>query len=501
MPGAPRASGSRDYDPRDPQSILEFGRRVIGLSAREICSRSGMEDPSSRTGWKGTKNVLGDVMEWYFGIPKNNSPLPDFPSAKVELKIVPLKRLDRRVTVKEPTSISMIDYMQLLEERWESASVRKKLDRVLFVLFIINPGDLMASPVRDVLLWEPGIVDNAVFEIDWTRTWKMVADGRAHHLSESQAEALAARRKGTGGPGEKGREQPKSPEKAKSRAWSLKSSFTRQIFQERVLRRPYESAFEQSLAEVRASGLKSAEGRILASLRRFKGQPLERIAAETGVPIGNGKNLAATIIKRSLGFKNVNARIREFDQLGIDVKTLNLSATDGSPYEAVSFPVVELRALPDQDWEGVENEDGTVIKEGSDLADQLHRILFVPTFSTKRKGRQARRILGSAFFWSPSPAELETIVREWKMFQREVSEGKAKYYVPQGMKRRRNDLTPASRTEIIHMRPHGRNAEDAYSDPLGNMVTLQCFWLNKPFVWKLVKENKADPQPDELGVQ
>jgi DNA mismatch repair protein MutH len=499
MPETPPKDGPRKYDPKDPQSILEFGRRVIGISAREICLRSGMPDPSKRPGWKGTKNVLGDVMEWYYGIPKNNSPEPDFPQAKVELKILPLKRKGTLLAVKEPTSISMIDYTTLLTEKWQTATVRKKLNHVLFVFFAIRQDDLMASRVRAVVLWEPRPVDNAIFESDWTRTWNLVDEGLAHRLSESQAEALAARRKGMGGPSDRGRRQPKSSEMAKSRAWALKSGFTRQILDEWVMDKRYESAFEQFLPEVHISLLGHVEERVLSALGQFVGRQLDAIAERNGVKLTEGKNLAATIVKRSLGFKSVNSRIREFDQFGIDVKTLNLRLQDGYPFEAVSFPVVDLQELAKQGWEGEEGEDGEVVVEGSDLIDQVHLILFVPTYSEHRKTSQSRRVLGRPFFWSPAPEQFDIIQREWKMYQKEVVEGKARYFVPEGRKGRRNGLTPASRTKIIHMRPHGRNANDVYPDPRGNLVTKQCFWLNKEFVWKLVRENGAFPLPTEPG--
>jgi DNA mismatch repair protein MutH len=494
----PEARGLRGYDPSDPQSIWEFGLRIKRCSAREICARAGKSDPSGgQPGWKIAKNVLGDVMEWYYGIPKNNSPEPDFPEAGVELKTLPLKRTGTGLRIKEPTSIGMIDYKTLPGEAWERASVHKKLDQILFVFFVINPEDQMGSVVREVLLWRPATGDNAIFRVDWTRTRDLVAANRAYLLSESQARALAARRKGSGGAGERGSWQPGSPLEAKSRAWALKSAFTRQVFGEKVLQEPYDSAFDHVGADIRAAGFEQGERRILERLRRFNGVSVAAIAEDARVPIGTSKNLAASIVKHALGFRNVHSHIREFDQMGIDVKTLNLRRADGFPFEAVSFPVVDLKDLPYQDWEGTEESDGTIFREGSDLATQLHRILFVPTYSTQRKGPQRERRLGTPFFWSPSHEELEGITREWRLFQREVSEGKAKYDLPCGQRHRKNELTPASKTDFIHMRPHGRNSCDEYLDPLGNKVTKQCFWLNKKFVWRLVKENDAFPPPPE----
>ena len=143
------------------------------------------------------KGVLGRVVEQYYGIPRNNSPEPDFPRAKVELKVVPLEIKNDEFGIKEPTSISLINYMTLVDERWDEASVRKKLNSILFVFFEFVEKSPLDSRVKDVVLWHPTVVDNALFEIDWLKTWQMVYDGEAHHLSETIAEVLAPSTEGT----------------------------------------------------------------------------------------------------------------------------------------------------------------------------------------------------------------------------------------------------------------------------------------------------------------
>ena len=43
-------------------------------------------------------------------------------------------------------------------------------------------------------------------------------------------------------------------------------------------------------------------------------------------------------------------------------------------------------------------------------------------------------------------------------------------------------LTPASGTNIIHVRPHARNAADVDIAPVVGPVVKKSFWLNQPFV-------------------
>ena len=480
-----------ELDRKDAFSIEAFGKKVIGRTARDILRTRDPSNALLQPNHKPTKGDLGDVMEVYFGIRKNNRPEADFPLAGVELKVLPLKRKGTRLTVKEPTSISMIDYMTLIYERWEQpATVRKKLDRILFVFFVIDPKDLLGSRVKDVLLWEPKEMENAIFKVDWERTWGIVNRGEAHLLSETQAQALAARRKGTGGPREALRPQPRSSVLAPSRAWALKPCFTRQVFDEKVLKQDFEPAFGDLVEEMDSKGLQPAEERIRSSISRFEGQTLASIAAQARVPLRGGKNLAATIIKHALGFERVNARIREFEQLGIDVKTIHLRSRDGFPFEAVSFPAVDLRDLADQTFEGVELEDGTVIHERSELIDQLSRILFVVTYSPNRNDAQETRCLGRTFFWSPTPDQWRTIQSDWEWIRDQVREGRAAYDKPCTERGRKNRMTPGT---ILHLRPHARVACDEDVDPRGQRVTKQSYWLNKSFVYQLVKENDAIP--------
>jgi len=136
MPRDLRASPASPYDSRDRESILRYGRRLSGHSAREVCAWLGIPDPSrGEPGWKPTKNYFGDLLERYFQLDpaKHSEAHPDFAEADIELKLLPLKRGRSQVRVKEPTSISMIDYMHLPQESWGTALVRPKLFHLLLV--------------------------------------------------------------------------------------------------------------------------------------------------------------------------------------------------------------------------------------------------------------------------------------------------------------------------------------------------------------------------------
>lgn len=72
--------------------------------------------------------------------------------------MVPLKpgsSRARSVRVKERTSVTMIDYATLVEERWANASVRKKLNAILFVYFVheklLTPETALDCRISDVV--------------------------------------------------------------------------------------------------------------------------------------------------------------------------------------------------------------------------------------------------------------------------------------------------------------------------------------------------------------
>ena len=478
----------------NPEAILVHAARLKRLTLEEILGRLGSPELSRRF-WHGKgKSGAGLIIEACFGIPENPTSEPDFPNCGIELKTLPLVETRSGRRVKERTSISMIDYFQLARENWATASVRGKLSSILFVFVVMDRDAPGHSYVLDSRLWSPDENDQALFQLDWTWTHDRVAEGLAHKLSEADEWALAASRKGAG----KGKDwvsQPNSDERAQRRAFTLKPVFTSWVFSELLGKNRSESIIEKILPEVRARGFNAVEQKVLNALSEYQGLRLAEIARRCNLKLGNGKSLAANLITHYLKFRNPSAKIKEFEQLGILVRTIHLRNRDGRPFESVSLPVVDLRQLVVQDWEGTELAEDGVAKERCDLIDQVRRILFVSTYSDHKDDPQEERVLGKSFFWSPSPGQLAVIEKEWHLFQKEVAEGKARYDKPCTERGRKNLLPHMSDTQIIHMRPHGRVASDEYLDPLEHKVTKQSFWLNAPFVWQLVKESDAFPPP------
>jgi DNA mismatch repair protein MutH len=464
----------------DSRDLLAHARTLVSYSVAEIRHANrlaGMSESAARVGHKGR---VGRIVEEYFGFRhQDNNPEPDFPKCGTELKTLPMLQTREGYRVKERTVISMIDFTALQAESWQSSSVRRKLGRILFVFVKWNPADPDESTVLAAEEWEPDETDLAFFEADWRYAWRMVCCGQADMISEADALYLAPCRKGAG-KGKDLRRQPNSPIRAKSRAFSLKPSFTTQTFKEIVEGKRFQSIVKDYLPDVKLRGFRELERRLTESVRPLIGENLGAIGAKLSLDLSGGKDRAARIVRRLLGALDVASEVREFMLAGSQIKTLSLREGTGSAYEAVSFPATNLDRLLTDSW------------EDSQLCQDLGRVLFVPTYRPDRKTPPALRTLGLPFFWTPTTEQWVIIQREWADYKRQVAEGLARYEVVPGRSRRRSLLKHESETEIIHMRPHGSNASDTVLNPQGEPVTRQCFWLNAVFVAQLAAEHSGD---------
>lgn len=140
-----------EYDSSSIESILAYAKRLEGHTLREECpGLERVEDPHKRRGSFGNA-----VEKYYFHYEINSDPNADFAEVGTELKTTPLKQLkDGRLSAKERLVISMINYMSVVDETWETSSLQKKLHQILLIAYQydkdLNPVDYL---VRLVELW------------------------------------------------------------------------------------------------------------------------------------------------------------------------------------------------------------------------------------------------------------------------------------------------------------------------------------------------------------
>lgn len=476
---------------KDEKSILERARKCVGLTIEEIYQKSGIEQKKLNLKNKG--NIGNLIEKHWFGIENNNSPLPDFQEAGIELKVIPLtQNKDRTISVKERTKVCSIDFKKLFDEKWESSHAKSKLNKILFIYYIYDKEKILNSKVKKIDLYDLGGNDLKIIKNDWLNVKEHVVQGKAHELSETISKILAASRSGSGGINKKtGKERDlvEQPNKdyrteALKRAFSLKQSFTNQRWNE-INKKKYES-----ILELLKTTSENFENAIINKLSELTGKTLGIIANDFNIKVPNSKNAAATIVKKAIGFKSVNSRIKEFEQLGIQVKTIPIREGDLRPWEAVSFQTFKLKELVKEKF--YEGEDGEEEWDQCTLKNDLNRILFIPIIRSKKDGIEVEdRVFGKPFFWSPSSEQIKIIEEEWRKYIHEINSGKAKVTrVSHGNDYREvSGLSKESDTKIIHIRPHAKDRTDRDEDNFGNSIVKQSFWLNKSFLQCLLVNN------------
>lgn len=425
--------------------IVDRAAAMPGRSFAELATVPGLSEASSPH----TKGRVGVAAEAYFGMEADGLPEPDFRSAGIELKTVPLRPRNDEVLVKERAFISMIDYHRLVDEDWATASVRRKLSRILFVYYDWRPraplGELVVS---DVVLWSPTPELMTAFGQDWRAVRDLVRAGRASEISESHGSVLVAATKGPGGP--PSRTQPYSSELARQRAWALKPAFLRALLEDH-------RSGSKWVYEVATT----LESRVVAVMRRFAGRRLADVEQELGMPSSRSKHRASLVFRRAVSMWAGTSH-RELLDAGIDLRVVQ---TDGSlmPYESLSFPAFRYQELIREDW------------ESSELMSRLDRFIYVPIVGGKGLESAGDCVIQPAFSWVPPQADLDVMEQEWTEFRDEIRAGKAL------------ELTPASRTRVLHVRPKGKDGLDTDPAPGVGPVVKKCFWFNRSYVAEVLR--------------
>jgi DNA mismatch repair endonuclease MutH len=403
------------------------------------------------------KGDVGFRVERFFGIAQNSLPEPDFPAAEIELKVVPLVRRSRGLRVKERTVITMIDYNALVLETWANAHVRKKL-KILFVYYeYLRAEEKEAFPIRHVTLWTPDDKTNALLEADWTRVRIKVRHGLAAELSESDGRLLGPCTKGVDSTSV--REQPFSDVLAKSRAFALKPSFTLELYRQTT---GTAGSTESVATNLGLTRFDTFETDLLSRFLPYIGRTVGHVARQFGVPASAAKSDAARVVRRIFGAKNFRSRILEFAESGLTLRVSRVSSRL-EPYESLSFPFLPYSDLLGEEW------------TDSELFSKIEYMLIVPAIGETRATPQRDCRIGEPVFWRPDVSQVETIRREYEIYRTEIRTGHA------------DDLTPASMTSIIHMRPHGSDSQDTDEAPLVGQVSKKSFWINKGYVGQILR--------------
>jgi DNA mismatch repair protein MutH len=454
----------KSYESATTTEILRRAKEIIGLTINEL---SPIELPKSKSLNKGE---IGNLIQLYgFGIRPNSLAEPDFRGESIELKIIPLtKGANGYLRVKERTKVGMINYETLAKEKWESSHAKHKLSKILFIPIEHNYYDARNSKILDAFLYQVEDVEEySTIKDDWERTKKLVSEGKAHSLSESQNKILSPSRTGSGG--EKDWvSQPYSSEKALRRAFSLKQSYTNLVIK---TRQNGDNIIK--LSDEKAYRGKNILSTILNKLSKWEGKTLFEFIHAENITLGGGKNRNVTLIRHLLGLKS-KGTIKEFEEIGLTIKVTPRNLETNRAYEQMSFPHQPFASI-------IEEDDF----EESQLRTYLQNFIFIPLLSSKKSEKDPKKIsFGKPVLWTPNEKELSEIREEWGHYRDTLRAGLTfttkKLNSKKGFITKTN-LPKKSDTTWIHMRPHARDSSDVDKsvDFNGKYCVKMSFWLNQ----------------------
>lgn len=435
------------YDISSPQSLLDYARGLSGKTLAEVVDMSRVADNISN------KGDLGNMVERYYYRyqPDNTTHLPDFPDAGVELKTTGvLKRTDGSYKAKERLVLTMINYMNLVNERWDTSSLMEKCSLML-LLFYLYEKELSIFDRRFVLhpiLFEFPEKDLEIIKRDWETIRKKIENGLAHELSEGDTYYLGACRKGSGGEKEKLRQQPNSDIPAKSRAFSLKPSYVNRIIEGHT--------GEVGVLDVTATV--TIEDATQNKFKPYIGKTVEEISSllDFHKQGKNDKGFYRSLTMRILG--GTTRTVPELDKAGVELKTIRVNK-DWIPAEAMSFPTFKYLDIVDEEW------------EDSSFFTKIEQKFLLVIFREDENGDLR---LEKVNYWNMPFIDREEARRVWEDTKRRVAIDAT-------------DLPKSTESNVAHVRPKAKNAKDTLPTPQGTQLIKKCFWLNKNYIGEVIK--------------
>jgi DNA mismatch repair protein MutH len=222
------------YNVNDKSSVLSHAKQLIGHKLRDFLTTSDIDELNLNLTNNGNKGRFGHKLEkYFFRYEINSSSDADFPCG-LELKVTPLKKLQNgKLSPKERLVCNIINYIDVINEEWETSSFLEKNNDILLIRYIdpmnrsISQLDYQIVDVRIHSLINS--TDYAQFEQDWKYIVQKIKEGNAHLLSESDTKFLGACTKGANQSSL--RQQPNSPKLAMQRAFSFKAQYMKLLLE------------------------------------------------------------------------------------------------------------------------------------------------------------------------------------------------------------------------------------------------------------------------------
>ncbi|WP_314130264.1 Sau3AI family type II restriction endonuclease [Rothia mucilaginosa] len=510
--------GLFDYDNSSIDSILKYtAENLIGRSLHDILEEfqsseyKTYEDkkkgtPSTTTHKeisKLSKGIYGSLVEKLsYGIDPNNSPDPDIPAARVEIKTTPYRvNANGTISAKERLVLSMFNFHEENLDDFYQTHLWHKCQNILLLFYKYQKTrDILNNITDKFFLFDWPEEDMPTILEDYKRITQKVLEGRAHELSESDGMYLSTCRKGKG----KDKDhttQPYGPELANRRAWSLKPSYMTTLLRTIVFNENKQKPITLATEDTPKPFTKIIEEIILAYQGLTEAE-LCKMFGKKFIPGGrNGTKVRSIIINKIIKIPSGDKDFIEFQKANIDkIRTIRIKK-NGAVKESLSFKNYNFKDYSqekDDEW------------ETSHMYTEVFSKKFI--FVIFRENSYGEFYLSHIKFWGfPDSLESE-FQRVWKETRSIIKQG-VKLTVTEsdeGNVTVSTNFPQSSVNNFIFTKIHADgsyyeikpgqfigNGKLADTDELpdGRRITKHSFWLSTKFIREIMA-NKWDHVAD-----
>ena len=444
------------YDDTSIESIFNYAKKLEGRTLKDFLSEqvaNTISDINIRYGTRRKGNLGNLIEEYIFGYKPNNYSDADFHKVGLELKTTPLKKLKNgKLVSKERLVFSMIDYKEVIHEKWETSSFLKK-NRLLLLLFYIyiKELDILDYEFKMVkildMLSDISNADREQIKKDWETIVNKIKDGKAHLLSEADTLYLGAATKSSNARSR--REQPNSDELAKPRAFSFKQTYLNSLI------RSYLEKEDDVYSIVEDPSLPlTIEENIQARFDPYLGKTNIDIEKIFNISYQERPKSHRRLLINKIFGTNSN-KILELEKANITLRVIALEPS-GNLKESISFPAFDYQDIIHESW------------DNSELYEQLTTKRFL--FIIFRKTKDGYDILEKLKFWNFPLEDIDEAKWVWEETIKRIKNKEA------------NNLPTIKENRTMHIRPHARNREDTIPTGYGTYEVKKSFWLNAKYI-------------------
>lgn len=211
----------------------------------------------------------------------------------------------------------------------------------------------------------------------------------------------------------------------------------------------------------------ASEAELLTRARAIGGRTIAEVASELSVHVPasqqRAKGFVGTLVERALGAPGGSRPRPDFEQLGIELKTLPVDRA-GHPRESTFVCSIDLARIEQVEW------------ERSRVRAKLARVLFVPVEAERTIALGDRRI-GAAVLWSPDGAEERALREDWEELAGLIGTGRVE------------DVT-AHLGRVLQVRPKAAHSRVRRRAPAGEEAWVATvprgFYLRATFTTRLL---------------